>query len=192
MLSELARKSWSFLVAEGVLALALGILVMTYPNLTLRVLVVLLGIFWIVEGIVTLIGGFMSLKNHGLWAVFFGALSIVAGVVALRAPNAALAVIAIFLAFWFIVSGFFRIFGSYDLAKSEIEGTGWGWMLVSGIISILAGFVLFAQPLAGIHVLTWAIGLWAVVEGITIIIFAIVLRSKIKKDVEALTTPEEL
>jgi uncharacterized membrane protein HdeD (DUF308 family) len=51
------------------------------------------------------------------------------------------------------------------------------WLLVAnGIVSLLLGAVLFLSPIAGIVVLSWWIGFYALVFGILLVVLAFRLR----------------
>lgn len=181
MPTDIGHRVWSLALIQGIIAIALGIIAMTYTGATLHVLAIILGIFWIVDGAVTLSTGLKTLKDGGGLSIFLGILGFMAGIVTLRAPGVAAAALAILIAFWMLVAGFARGYGAFVMATSGARGTGWGWLLASAVLNVALGVFLLAQPLAGAVIFTWSIGFWAVLEGITIVIFAITLRSQARK-----------
>jgi uncharacterized membrane protein HdeD (DUF308 family) len=73
------------------------------------------------------------------------------GLLLLTRPIVGLASLTLILIVYFLVEGIFEIMAALQLRPLQ----GWGWMLCSGIFSvILAGFFWSEWPLSG----AWAIG----------------------------------
>jgi uncharacterized membrane protein HdeD (DUF308 family) len=100
----------------GVLSFIVGLYALRNVLVTIAALALLLGIFWIVNGVVET---FTALSDRGMqgrgWAIFMGLLSIVAGVVVLVYPGISLATLAIVLGFWLIVFGVMEIVAAFRL-----------------------------------------------------------------------------
>ena len=98
----------------GVLSFIVGLYALRNVLVTIAALALLLGIFWIVNGVVET---FTALSDRGMqgrgWAIFMGLLSIVAGVVVLVYPGISLATLAIVLGFWLIVFGVMEIVAAF-------------------------------------------------------------------------------
>jgi uncharacterized membrane protein HdeD (DUF308 family) len=58
--------------------------------------------------------------------------------------------------------------------RKEIEGEG--WLILSGILSILFGIIVFAQPGIGIATLMMIISIFAILVGILLIVLSLKLR----------------
>jgi uncharacterized membrane protein HdeD (DUF308 family) len=105
----------------------------------------------------------------GLWwvVVLRGVFAILFGIVALIAPGAALTGIAVVYAAYAIVDGIMAV--GHAIRKRRTDKT-WGWLLVQGVLSLLAGIVILAFPAAagvvgGFFVL-WTIVVLSVVHGV--------------------------
>jgi uncharacterized membrane protein HdeD (DUF308 family) len=100
----------------GVLSFIVGLYALRNVLVTIAALALLLGIFWIVNGVVET---FTALSDRGMqgrgWAIFMGLLSIVAGVVVLVYPGISLTTLAIVLGFWLIVFGVMEIVAAFRL-----------------------------------------------------------------------------
>ncbi|MBV9964192.1 MAG: DUF308 domain-containing protein, partial [Alphaproteobacteria bacterium] len=84
----------------------------------------------------------------------------------------ALVAIIYFIAIWAVISGIALI--AAGIAMIRVNGE---WLLVlSGIISILLGIILFVQPGAGVIALSWWLGIYALLFGISVISAAFRLR----------------
>ena len=90
----------------SVLALVVGIYLLRHPFLSVLILAMLLGIFWMVHGIVDLVIGIghRELPARG-WAIFAGAASLVAGGVVFFLPAISLLYLTLVLGVWLVVYG---------------------------------------------------------------------------------------
>ena len=72
------------------------------------------------------------------------------------------------LASFFIVTGVFRA-----LASAILKFPRWGWVVFSGLITAVSGFILLAQmPVSGVWFIGFAIGVDLIFDGIATIGFA--------------------
>jgi uncharacterized membrane protein HdeD (DUF308 family) len=131
---------------SGAVAVVLGVVLLFWPEKTLAVLAIFLGIYFLVAGIMRLgigifsrgIGGGVRTLN-----IILGVLLVIAGVVALKNVTAAATTLVI-LAIAFIGIGWI-IEGVMALVESGSARSS-GWAITYGIISILAGLVVLVLP----------------------------------------------
>ena len=97
---ETRQAPWWLLLLGGILTVIVGILLLTSPVKTTVALIWALSLYWVIQGIFTLIGMFVDHSAWG-WKLFIGVLSILAGVIVLRHPIASAAAIPTFLVFIF-------------------------------------------------------------------------------------------
>ena len=90
----------------AVIAFIVGIYLLRRPMMSVLVLAVLLGIFWIVQGVIELFGaiGDSALPARG-WVAFSGVLSIIAGALVLAFPGMTMVILALILGVWLVVYG---------------------------------------------------------------------------------------
>jgi len=111
----------------GVLSLIVGLWAIRHADLTLLVLAVLLGIFWIVNGTVeifTAVTEGNGLPGRG-WTIAIGVLSVIAGIIVLSDPGISLLTLAIVLGCWLLVFGIMEIVSAFQLrsaARSAAPG----------------------------------------------------------------------
>ncbi|HLH57600.1 MAG TPA: HdeD family acid-resistance protein [Streptosporangiaceae bacterium] len=100
----------------GVLSIIIGLWAVRHVLLTLLALVLLLGIYWIVNGAIEI---FTALSHRGLadrgWTVAMGALSLIAGVIVLAYPGLTLYGLAVILGIWLAVFGVMEIAAAFRL-----------------------------------------------------------------------------
>lgn len=105
-------------------------------------------------------------KGIWWWVLIRGILAVVFGVIALLAPGAALTGIAIVFGAYALVDGVMAIVHAIRVRNSL---KAWGWLLVQGILSALAGLAALILPgLAGTVgglVVLWTIVIYNVTHG---------------------------
>jgi len=170
----LARDWWIFLV-RGIAAVLFGILAYVWPHITLLVLVLLFGIYAVVDGVLSLARAFGAGQRgqSWVWPLIGGLVGIVAGVAAFVWPGLTALVLLYIIAAWAVVTGICAIVAGVAL-RHEISNE---WLLIlGGVISLLFGLLVFVHPGAGALALVWLIGFFAIVLGVAQIALAFRLR----------------
>ena len=168
--------NWVGLAVRGVAAVLFGLAALIWPGLTLAVLIILYGAYAVVDGVFAIVAGLRAGSGTGKWLfVAEGALSILAGLIAVFWPGVSAVFLLYIIAFWAIFGGLLRIVGAV-LLRREIENE---WtMALGGVLWVLLGIVLFVLPGAGLLSLSWLIGIFALGAGITLIVLAFRVRSQ--------------
>jgi len=167
-------KNWWLEVLRGVAAIIFGILALANPGIALVTLVLLWGIYALIDGVLAIAAAVMGGNPMPRWwLAIVGLAGIGAGVMTFVYPVITAFVLLIFIAVWAIVLGIFEIYGAIKLRK-EIEGE---WFLIlSGALSVLFGLLLLARPGAGALAVIWIIGAYAIILGIIYVMFGLKLR----------------
>jgi uncharacterized membrane protein HdeD (DUF308 family) len=167
--------SWSALALRGVLAILFGLLVFAWPGITLWVLIVFFGAHALVDGVLALVAAVRGSASGVRWwgMLLEGILGIATGIIAFLMPGLTALVLLYLIAAWAIITGVFEIIAAIRLRK-EIEGE---WLLgLRGVLAILFGVILFANPGAGALAVVWLIGVFSIIFGIVELILAFRLR----------------
>jgi uncharacterized membrane protein HdeD (DUF308 family) len=188
-LTHLLSRFWWMLLLRGILAVLFGISAFAWPGLTLVTLVMLFAAFAFVDGVFELVHAIGHRKEIEHWVLLLieGLFGIAFGILAFQAPGLTTAIggviVALYMAAWAIVTGAMRIAMAVRLRK-EIEGE---WMLgLSGVVSILFGIIIMAQPALGVLAMLYLVAFWAIVVGALLIALAFKARkagSKIRETV---------
>lgn len=93
----------------GVLALVAGVLVLRNLLQAVEVIAVLLGLFWLVGGILQIVVGFGSKTEHRAIEIIMGVLSAAAGLIVLLYPEISLVTLAVILGLWLMIFGVFGV-----------------------------------------------------------------------------------
>jgi uncharacterized membrane protein HdeD (DUF308 family) len=174
MLHALAR-NWPALVLRGVVALLFALLAFRMPGITIFVLVLMFGFYALIDGVLNLVASFRTggVKSH--WPLLVeGILGIVAGIATLIWPHITAFVLVSLIGFWAIFTGVFEIVAAIRLWRAM--GSEW-LLLLSGIASLIFGFVVVARPLVGALAIAIWIAAYAAIFGILLIGFGLRLRA---------------
>ena len=169
-------QNWWLMVLRGVLAILFGVSAILWPGITWLTLILLFGVYTIVDGSIAIWTGLSRTKESSRWWTFVleGLLGIGAGVVALIRPDLATLVLLYMIAFWAVFTGILEILAAIRL-RNEITNE---WFLaLGGVLSIGVGILLFLQPAAGGLAIIWIIAGYALVFGILLVILGIRLRN---------------
>jgi len=149
---------------RGLVAILFGILALVWPGLTLAVLVYLFGFFALISGIAAVAAAIRNREMHGWGALLFeGILGILAGVVALIWPGIPALAFLYLLAAWAIITGILQLIAPLAFPMSVGRGI---LTALSGVLSIVFGVLIAAQPASGLLTVVWLIGIYAIVAGI--------------------------
>ena len=174
MATDLAR-NWWVLALRGVAGILFGIGAFVWPDATLAALVTLFGAYVFVDGIFALIAGIRMRRQLSLWwlVLLEGVAGIILGLLIFRSPDTTALVLLTVIAAWSIVSGIFEIATALRI-RTMIENE---WMMMlSGVVSIIFGILLIAQPGAGEIAIVWLLGGYALLFGILTLMLAFRLR----------------
>lgn len=168
----------SLLIIRGVIGVLAGVLAFAWPGITIAVLVVLFGVYAIIDGISNLVLGLTPTPSHGrAWAqVLQGIIGVGAGVLAFIWPGVTALALIWFIGAWAVVTGVFEIAAAIRLRKI-ITGE---WMLaLAGVLSCVFGLLVLAVPGAGAVGIAWTLGAYAVASGAVLIMLGVRLRSSV-------------
>jgi uncharacterized membrane protein HdeD (DUF308 family) len=167
---------------RGIAAIALGVIAMAWPGIMLMTLVLLFGIFTIMDGIFSVVLGIRGESDGTVWwtMVILGVLAIAAGIIAFAWPGLTIVVLATIIAASAIVRGLFEIYAAIRL-RHEIDDE---WILAfSGLMSVLFGGLIMFRPGAGLVAIALLIGAYMMAVGI----FTVALSLRLRKVGQSLT-----
>jgi uncharacterized membrane protein HdeD (DUF308 family) len=176
LLGRLAENWWKLLL-RGIVAIVFGVVAFYWPGATLLSLAYVWGIYALADGMLALwaaISGDGADTSSRWWLAFVGITGIAAGLATFFWPGITALALLMLIAAWAIVTGVMQIWGAIQLRR-EIDGE---WLLIlSGLLSIVFGIFLFAQPDAGALAVVYTIGIFAILIGCLYVVFAFRLKS---------------
>jgi uncharacterized membrane protein HdeD (DUF308 family) len=177
MHSTLVRNWWAFVI-RGVLAILFGLIALFEPGVTMLSLVIVFAAYAATDGVFAIISAVRAAKQGERWGwlAFAGLAGIAAGAVAIMWPGLTVALFVTLIAVWALVTGGFLLAAAFRLDADH----GRWWLALGAIASLVYGALLLIAPMVGALVLTWWIGAYAIVFGISMIAVALRLRSRFK------------
>ncbi|MGO6692712.1 HdeD family acid-resistance protein [Rhizobium johnstonii] len=169
------QSKWIWFVSLGVLLLICGLIALSNLMVATVVSVFYVGMLMLAGGVIYLIHAF---QVRGWDQVLFWALSgvlyVLAGICTFINPILTSAALTLFLAVALVIAGVFRIWVGVRMKPVK----GWGWIVASGIITALAGFVIaLGWPVNSLWILGLFLAADLIVQGSTMIAFGFGIRS---------------
>ncbi len=170
-------ENWRVVALRGLVAMVFGLVVLFWPGLILAVLSLFFGIYALVDGGVVLIPALRS-SDRGArrWLPLAeGSVGVIAGLVALLWPGMTASGLLYVIVGWAVATGILKIVTAI-LLRSELEN---GWLLAGGgALSVLFGVILATLVGSDLPSLAPFIGVFAVVVGLALIVFAFRIRDR--------------
>ncbi len=171
----------------GILAILLGVLVFIRPGAAIFVTAIFFGAYLLITGISQLVLAFSIRSSVGGRVLLFigGAAALVLAVLCFVNLQNSIELLAIWIGVGFI----FRGVATAMSAIGDPLLPGRIWEIIVGIVSVIAGIIMFVAPLEGLVALTQVTGIILIVVGVFEVISAFGIRSDAKK-LAAAVSPE--
>jgi uncharacterized membrane protein HdeD (DUF308 family) len=163
---HLFQRAWWAIAFRGLLAIVLGIVMLTWPGITLSVFIAVLGIYVFFDGLFALVATFHAAHEGRTWWPYLleGLVSIGVGILAFARPTAVALLLLVLIAVRSIIVGVAEIGTGVSVRKATGRST---WLLwLGGLASVAFGLLLLFYPAAGLLSLVWIAGIYAIVFGI--------------------------
>jgi uncharacterized membrane protein HdeD (DUF308 family) len=167
---ELAKKWWVLMI-RGVLLIIIGVLAFIAP----ATWIFFVAAYMLVDGMVMLFSGFGDEPPGGSrWPlIIFGILGVIAGLIILWNPELGGLTLTYVIAIWAIVGGVLTIISALRL-REEIDNE-W-WLVISGVLGIIFGILVFQNVLAGFLAIATVFGVFAILMGILSVVLSFRVR----------------
>ena len=159
---------------RGILAIAVGIIALAWPGVTVLALVILFAVYALIAAGLEAARAFSSptagpVAGH----LLLGLADLVAGVIALTWPGPTPLVLVLIVASWAAVAGVAEIAAAFR--AGEPAGTR-ALFILGGLVSVAFGVALFAHPSMGAVALALLFGLFNLIYGTSVLARGIELR----------------
>ncbi|MEU9011199.1 HdeD family acid-resistance protein [Streptomyces sp. NPDC048479] len=171
--------AWTWLLGIALVTLAAGIIVLVWPDESLHVLAVIIGLYLLISGAFRFVTAFSRDREGGgrVAAVLVAVVAILAGVLCLRHPLQTTAVLALVLGAYWLVSGLLAAF----VVGGERDMPHRGLAFAVAVLGIVAGIVVLAFPVESATALARLLGLWLVLMSLGEVAVALAMRSAAKR-----------
>lgn len=168
--------AWGWIVAYGVLSVLAGAIAILWPGATLAVIAILFALQILFGAVYQFVFAFAIPQEAGWLRALVAVLAVVSLVVSiylLGHVGLTLLLLAILLGAYWIVQGVTELF----VAIGHAELRNRTWIVVSGILSVIAGGVVVLYPSVSLVFLTFVLGFWLILFGAALIGRGFLLRS---------------
>jgi uncharacterized membrane protein HdeD (DUF308 family) len=162
---------WWLVLVEGIVVALLGLILLVAPGASLYFLVLLLGIYLLVAGVIRIIGIFSDSSSWG-WKLVAGVLCLIAGLAILSNPLWSTTLASTWLV---ILVGFLAMLQGAAGLIVAFQGGGWGMGALS-VLGILFGLFLVINPLIGVATLTFILAIFMLIGGVGAVVQAFRMR----------------
>ena len=142
------RKSWIWMAVFAVISLVGGVLALLNPFAATLAATLMAGWAFALLGALQIVQSFQVQGWGGfIWALLFGVLTLFVGGSLIFNPLAGMVSLTLLVAVLFLATGVVKVLYSFSLRPV----TGWGWVLLSGLVSVALGIIIIAD-------FQWAVG----------------------------------
>lgn len=174
MFSFLTR-SWWVPFLGGIAAIVFGVLAIAMPAITLRTLIIAFAIFLLVQGGFLIYVGLKKYEDaKGTAITFAGVILGVVGIWTLVATDTAASLLIIIMGAWALALGLWTLISAFSI-KSLTEK--WWLPALGGILLVIAGILVIAQPWTGVAAIAITIGIGSISWGALLTWIGWTLRS---------------
>lgn len=174
-MNEILARNWRLVAFRGYLSLLFGLSIIVWQGLTLNVLVVIFGVYVLLNGSIAVGTGLAHAGNMSRSRIFLleGLINLTAGVIALTGPLAVPLAIMLLIGSWAILTGILQTIAGVSLRR-EIRHER--LLVFGGLASFILGTLLFGWPNAGIVATLWAIGVYTQIFGALMVFLGSMLK----------------
>jgi uncharacterized membrane protein HdeD (DUF308 family) len=175
---DLLTAAWKTLVVRGVIGIVLGIVLIAWPQATIVVLMVLLGIWALIDGIGLAVSAFSKDATAGA-RLLFAVMALVALVVAFFAifrPGVAASAVTWVIGIWLLVRGLFELVGAFS---STIAAPRW-LLILGALLDLVLGWLFVTHSGTAALAIAVLIGILTVAWGVVFVVLGIATRSAAK------------
>lgn len=174
------KKSIMGSILLNVLFLIFGIIIYMNPYITANVVGIVIGIYFILFGILGIIEFFMR-RDIPIFTfkIFMGVLAIILGIFIMFNPFGIVKILTFALGLYLIFISIFKVLESFKLKKYGYDG--WALMLVISIILLVFGIFITINPMSSMDIIQ-VTGIFIILSSILEICNLIMVYSK-EKDI---------
>lgn len=178
------RNWWLFLI-KGLLLLAAGVAILLRPAEGYIGLSVLFSVVIFCVGFAQIafaVGNRQSMPGWG-WTLASGIIDLAIGAFLITFPGVSMATLPFFIGFWLMLRSFYIMGIAFDLNSAGVKG--WGWLLGTGILTMIFSWLVLFFPLAGAVGIVYYSAIAFMAGGLAAIVLAFKLRG-VKEDVKGI------
>lgn len=171
-------RSWKWILGSALATLVPGVILLVWPDGTLHVIAVLLGLYLLAIGVFRFVDVFAREEaGERLPGLLLALLYVLAGVLCLRNPLQTITALSLIVGIVWLATGILTLYTA--LAAKSLPHRG--FVLGVAVLGIVAGIVVLALPTESATALTRLLGLWLVLLGLAEATVALAWRAALRR-----------
>ena len=191
---QVTKMRW-VLGLHGLASVVFGVMILAWPGISVYALTIVFGAYTLATGIVEFGTAFTTQgKEERAWLIVRGLLGITVGVLVFAWPGISALTLLYVIGAYAVAFGVLFVVASFRL---PLDGRETASMILTGLVAIVFGIVIFAEPGAGALAVLGLIAAFALVTGISELVVSIAGGKLVERKVKAfashrrsLKTPE--
>ena len=191
--TQVTKMRW-VLGLHGLASVVFGVMILVWPGISVYALTILFGAYTLTTGILEFGTAFTAHGKERAWLILRGLLGITVGVLVFAWPDISALTLLYVIGAYAFAFGILCVGASFRL---PLDGRDTASMILTGLVAIVFGIVIFAEPGAGALAVLGLIAAFALVTGISELVVSIaggkLLERKLKTFAshrQSLKTPE--
>lgn len=177
--AAIAGLAWTAALVAAIGMIAVGVLLLVWPQATLTVVAILIGAALIAAGLLRLFDGATArAETGGMRAadIVIGLLAVIAGLYCLKHHSLTVLVVALVVGVFWIIHGI----GDIITASTSGQVPGRGFKAIGGVVSLAAGLVILFWPGITLVLLLTILGAWLIFYGVVLAGLSFQLRRGVR------------
>jgi uncharacterized membrane protein HdeD (DUF308 family) len=163
--------SRTFNTLKGIIAIAVGVLLILFPRFSVVSLVVAFGLFAVIAGIILILFSIFIRQKSAMWRfwLFEGVFDVLTGFFVLFFPEVTVSLFVVIIGIWAFILGIILLLLFYTSRKLYERNYR---LLFPGILCLIFAFVLIFNPFKSAIAISVVIGTFAIIYGSVSIYFS--------------------
>jgi uncharacterized membrane protein HdeD (DUF308 family) len=180
--TQVTKMRW-VLGLHGLASVVFGVMILAWPGISVYALTIVFGAYTLATGIVELGTAFAAQgSDERGWLILRGLLGITVGALVFAWPGISALALLYVIGAYAVALGIITIGGAFWLPL--LDGGDRALIMLTGLVSILFGIVIFVEPGDGALVLLALIAAFALVQGISELVVAIGWQRLLEADLK--------
>ena len=191
--TQVTKMRW-VLGLHGLASVVFGVMILAWPGISVYALTILFGAYTLTTGILEFGTAFTTQGKERAWLILRGLLGVTVGMLVFAWPDISALTLLYVIGAYALAFGILCVGASFRLPLDSRDTAS---MILTGLVAIVFGIVIFAEPGAGALAVLGLIAAFALVTGISELVVSIagkkLLERKLKTFAshrQSLKTPE--
>jgi uncharacterized membrane protein HdeD (DUF308 family) len=175
-MSLLIVRTWRTLALRGVFGMLLGVVPFVWPSIALTGLVILFGVYALVDGFLLLASAaqYRSPAGRSLFLAFEGVVGVLVGLVTLLWTGMGALIFINLIGFWALSTGALELMVALRASREVPAALA---LAATGMASIVFGVLVIGWPNVSAFVVVTLLGSYSLAMGVSMLAFAFRMRS---------------